>query len=838
MKNKSKAKKNLSKQHDHLTQNTDKETHSILFWCMLIITGIFLLWAPYQRAIFNGLDAGFEQALYTTFIWGAILLFIIAIYSFFNYKYRDYSDFLMIAVWLIPISYLISIIGAASGHYAVNSLYIHIAYAVFFTLGLLFASNRLGNTVIQQTFVCSGYLIVLFGLLNWLGNLSIANRIASIFTDLHGEPAYSDAVMFDSNGARLTSVFQYANSYAAFLMVLLFVALFFIVKSKNRYVTALHALMIVPILISFFLTLSRGALVALPVILLILLFFFSLHRQIMYLIYLGLGSIATLSILTPVTNAGIELQQGFNAALSWQGWWKLLLVSVLYSFIISALHNYVSPWLKEKLDSKLKWRYSSLVLPAGSVILGTITAFLLLTDSGVTQLLPENIKHRVDNINFAQHSVLERGTFFKDSFKLWKDYPVFGAGGGGWAALYQQYQSNPYSSAQAHNFFLQYLVEVGLFGLLIFFALLAAVFIPYFKNYFRNNQEQKDEHFMFCILIIALLVHSAIDFNLSYVYMGLLLFISLGALASGLKNWSAPLADRIQSKEKAVKYSYSSVLAVLSLIVLVVSIRWTGGNQPYAQAYVQASQGLPYQEVIAPLDQALAIRPAHPSYFELKFRILSQIAPQVDDPQMYEEVNQLFEEFSEKEPHHKFLYALQANNFSNQRNFSAALSVNTDGMNLFPWDIYFYERQLSILYELGNNARAENNSELTDSYWQEAFEVYNVVLDKRKELDAMPEAQLEGNPFYVTQRMYLHLGQIRFIQDNLPEALELLKAGQELPVDEESKGSQEIALFLTRWLLAVQLKLDQLDTDLYQSFVNTYPDEENEIQQLVNATFN
>ncbi len=842
MKNKSKAnKKHLPKKTDNLAPTREPETHSILFWCMLIITGIFLLWAPYQRALFNGLGSDFDRAIITSFIWGAILLFIVAVYSFFNFKYRTYKDFLTIAVWLVPLSYLISVIGAASGHFAVNSVYIHITYAIFFILGVIIASNRMGNAIIQQVIILSGYLIVIFGLLNWLGNLNIANKIATLFTDLGGYPAYNHAVMFDSNGARLTAVFQYANSYAAYLMILLFIGLFLIVKSNKWYTILLHSLMVVPILVSFFLTLSRGALVALPVILLILLFFFSLHRQIIYILYLGLAGIASLIILNTVTNAGIELQKGFNAALSWQGWSRILLASIVYALVVWALQSYISPWLKAKLDNKITWRFSTIAIPAGSVVLGAICAFLLLTDSGVTQLLPENIKHRVENINFAQHSVLERGTFFKDSFKLWKDYPIFGAGGGGWAALYEQYQSNPYTSRQAHNFFLQYLVEVGLFGLLIFLALLAAVFVPYIKNFISSSQEKKDERFLFCILIIALLIHSAIDFNLSYVYLGLLLFVSLGSLASGIENWNAPLASRVHEKEKIVKYSFSSIMTVLSIIVLVVSIRSMSGNQWFRQALAGASQNAPYQEIVEHADKALRIQPSHPDYFELKFSIMSQIAPQTGDPQMYEEVNRLFEDFTRKEPNHKFLYDVrdprsgksygQVNNFINQRNFLGALSVNTDGMNLYPWDINFYENQISILFELGNNAREENNSELTDQYWQEAFEVYNVVLDKRKQLDALPEEQLEGRPFYVTQRMYLHLGQIEFIRGNLTEAINLLEAGVTL------SEKEELTQILTRWLLAAQMKLGEYDTSLFESFISNYPDEEIEIEQLANARF-
>ncbi|NTZ20268.1 hypothetical protein EXW96_22790 [Paenibacillus sp. JMULE4] len=62
------------------------------------------------------------------------------------------------------------------------------------------------------------------------------------------------------------------------------------------------------------------------------------------------------------------------------------------------------------------------------------------------------------------------------------DYPIIGAGGGGWSSLYQQYQSYPYTSRQAHNFLLQYLTEIGLLGILAIVFFILFIFIRYIKN--------------------------------------------------------------------------------------------------------------------------------------------------------------------------------------------------------------------------------------------------------------------------------------------------------------------------------------------------------------------
>jgi O-antigen ligase len=95
-------------------------------------------------------------------------------------------------------------------------------------------------------------------------------------------------------------------------------------------------------------------------------------------------------------------------------------------------------------------------------------------------------KHVIENINFQQHSVLERGTFYKDAVKLWSDYPIIGAGGGAWASLYEKYQNNPYTSRQAHNFALQYLVEAGALGFLAFIGFVIAVSWFYIRSYIKK----------------------------------------------------------------------------------------------------------------------------------------------------------------------------------------------------------------------------------------------------------------------------------------------------------------------------------------------------------------
>lgn len=165
---------------------------------------------------------------------------------------------------------------------------------------------------------------------------------------------------------------------------------------------------------------------------------------------------------------------------------------------------------------------------------------------------------RLENINFQQHSVLERITFYKDALKVVKDYPILGAGGGGWASLYEHYQNNPYTSRQVHNFFLQFLIEVGIVGFIIFMSFILYIFYKYIRGYVKRDKNEFENGFFYLIIALSILVHSLLDFNMSYAFMGILVFIGLAGMAAVMD--SKPL--RKNWNKAGIRFGY---LAVLSL---------------------------------------------------------------------------------------------------------------------------------------------------------------------------------------------------------------------------------------------------------------------------------
>lgn len=425
----------------------DKAYGSPIGKAVIIIAVFFLCTAPFNKGLFNGGTVSMEFPLLLYYALSFILLFLVSIHFFRVLRWDDRRDPLILLVWLLPLSYLISAFFAASPSLAWDSVLLHIMYAVFFIIGAYWARENPSSQILQWSLLISGYLIVIFGYLNLFGNVH-----------------YADALKVEGTTFRISSVFQYPNSYAALLLGIGISCAWMLVSTKSKAAMYMSGFMLVPVLLSFFMTLSRGGLLFFPIVVLFTLPLMSLSKQILFIVHVLIGLTASAALTGKMTGIGFELYRQFSAGLSLQGWLILLSASAAVMVLCAFIQHYAEPKLTSWVVRRLRVRYASLLLPALTILIGFVSIVLLFGDTGFTKLLPDTLSKRIDSINFHQHSFLERATFYQDGIKLLRDYPWFGAGGGGWAALYETYQNNPYVSRQTHNYYLQLLVEVGMVG--------------------------------------------------------------------------------------------------------------------------------------------------------------------------------------------------------------------------------------------------------------------------------------------------------------------------------------------------------------------------------------
>ncbi|EJW18360.1 O-antigen ligase family protein [Paenibacillus alvei] len=802
-------------------------------WLLLGVIILFLLWSTFKVALFNGQMADFDQPIYVAALFSSIIAMIAIAVGWKQFNWSSRKDILSLFVFLLPASFALSMITAASNYLAVNMLIIMLMYCIFFVASSIIAQDSVVNRTLNLAIMIISYIVVFFGLFHWLGNgPGVTTLIKWLGISTTPSGAYLNAVMSDSNGERLASVFQYANTYAGFLMAFLLGALFFISKSQKWWGKSGHAFMIVPIMLSIFLTLSRGGLLLLPVAFIVVLVFLKPYRQLMWIMHLAVSGVITVLILNPVTDIGLQVQKEFAASNSFKGWAYIIISSLIAAAISYALERWVSPWLEQKTTAISNKRWGTFLIPVGGAVLGALLLFVLI-GTNIKNMLPENISTRLETINLQQHSVLERITFYKDSMKLIADYPFIGAGGGAWAALYAKYENNPYDVQQAHSFYMQYLVETGVIGMLILIAFLIYIYWNYIRTFINTTDEKRDDHFLFFILATSILIHSAMDFNMSFVYIGILVFLCLGGMTASID--SKPL-DKVKSK--AMRTVFASIFGIVSIGLFITSILFVQASSSFASAKETVLTTQDFTKTMVQLRKAKSIRSTHPEYAAFEANLYMSVYQQQKDEQFYAEAEKVLKNALGDNPHNKSLL-LQLIKLYNIKGLDEQVyTVYSQNASNFPWDMKWYAEYMDKASLEGYKA-ISTAPDKKDGYLNEVIAAFEHVKASVEHLKTLPKGQLQGNPFYVTSSMAMNAGRAYLMKGDPAKAAEAMKPylQEDLTNSNDPENSPENNRELARWYVAATIQQGQVDQNWYDKLVALGSDQKEQIDQIAGMRF-
>ncbi len=189
-------------------------------------------------------------------------------------------------------------------------------------------------------------------------------------------------------------------------------------------------------------------------------------------------------------------------------------------------------------------------------------------------LLPDSIAKRVRSMSLSSGTFAERIVFMKDALKVLKDHLLLGTGGGGWRYSYTKYQSYGYISAQVHNHYLQTAVETGLIGILAMLVVFLGIFVPVFRHIFvykvYNNRQLS-----LLALCLALLLHSALDFNFSIQGVALLFWAVLGMLLGELMDKNTNINERKYDKYLFSGIAITNICIIISTFIIYSGISYT-----------------------------------------------------------------------------------------------------------------------------------------------------------------------------------------------------------------------------------------------------------------------
>lgn len=130
------------------------------------------------------------------------------------------------------------------------------------------------------------------------------------------------------------------------------------------------------------------------------------------------------------------------------------------------------------------------------------------------------------------------------ALNMWKDYPVFGAGLGAFPVVFPRYsaQGTQASYTHAHNDYLEFGAEVGAVGLVLLGMMVVLSFLAALRaQYLRRDIVMRGVSFGAMMGILALMIHSAVDFNLqipanAMTFMLLLAFAWVSLLCRGAED--------------------------------------------------------------------------------------------------------------------------------------------------------------------------------------------------------------------------------------------------------------------------------------------------------------
>jgi O-antigen ligase len=127
------------------------------------------------------------------------------------------------------------------------------------------------------------------------------------------------------------------------------------------------------------------------------------------------------------------------------------------------------------------------------------------------------VERVVERIEQTRLETEERGDVATYALRIWKDYPIVGAGLGSFHIVFPRYRGNdisvPYT--HAHNDYLQIAGETGIVGIALLGLMVVMSFLAALRTqYVRHDLLSRGISFGSMMGIIALMIHSTVDFNL------------------------------------------------------------------------------------------------------------------------------------------------------------------------------------------------------------------------------------------------------------------------------------------------------------------------------------
>lgn len=467
----------------------------IIYLSLFVI--LFIL--PFPRGLF------FEKEILPTEISLFAIFLLWTIYKIISRQKFKFNSFLTLSILILPLAYLLPLIlgYAANKTIALNYFLRYSSYLVIFIIVSDMTKTKSHLNIWLYALILSGICTAILG----IDSLAAGNL---------GEKFGLSNIGYQFN--RLYGVMQYPNTTGMHYGMLFFVLVAISILAESKFIKLACSSLMFVMLTCLMLTISRGAIILMPVIYLVALILLPKKEQRIELVLTSITPILlTLLIYNPLQKASpiIEPNTG-NASKVW--------ILIVAGMIITLLITFGLLFLTKTLNKISQKTYTIVFIILAVIAIAAIIGFFA---TGLyAKVLPQDLIDRF--LQRGSDATSGRTEFYKDGLRVLKDNWLLGSGGGAWNALYRSYQSYDYGSTEAHNMLLQVWLETGIIGIAAYLSLIFFAIKAYFDC--RKQNQNSDIAILILVIIAYAISHSMVDFDFSYFSIPIIVFTLFGAL--------------------------------------------------------------------------------------------------------------------------------------------------------------------------------------------------------------------------------------------------------------------------------------------------------------------
>ncbi|GIM45668.1 hypothetical protein DNHGIG_12170 [Collibacillus ludicampi] len=698
------------------------KTTPAFYYMVALLFIIFPLW--------NGLF--FDPSFMSASIYWSIIVIIAFIWLKQNrlkVSGWNFVDYLVLSYFAV---YFFSALGPANVEYAVLGLVRGISYILFYLVIRVLVSTDDKKQIIINGLIISGVLFGLYGLSNGFGTLKINGAI------------------FDLQMRRLASNFEYPNTFAIYQGITFLFAVvmssYVAEQSKRKYLYNIAGFIIIVALI---LTYSRGTWLVLAGMLLCMLLISPKENKGKILLNILIPIIIVLITLSFLSKATLAQRQLLG--------WSSLILGIVGVTIFTGLTSL----LKKRLTSR-QWKFGAFGF--GSVLV--VIAVALIMKHG----LPQNFVQRITSINLQQFSVVQRFLFYRDGLKILSEHPLFGAGPNAWEALWQRYQSYPYTSRQSHSYLIDIIMSVGVVGFLLFIAMIVCTLWVAIRIYRKQHVRNRLITDGLIISLLGLLAHGAIDFDFSYGTINFLMWLLIALLLPKLSIQQENILARhvhVPAFQKGL-----TVLGVMfSVVISVVACGFLLSDHYMKKA--NANEKDP-EVALNAAENAVALAPYRASAWLTQARFDEMMYKKNNKESLKKDINSSAQNAASIASHDPEILRQAGLLIGSYGDGLQAVDVLKKSWENGRYHIQYPEQYMVYTDVLGTQLYQKDKNK-AKNFFQETLNTYHDIEQRIANFKNLPPVLKPEYPYDLTPAMHLYAGESAFYLGQYDEAKRLVE---------------------------------------------------------------